>query len=240
MSEKFDDFEKIDNNNYNSGKKNHSNSLKTLKIIAIVFILLLSTAISAYLVISYFQNTKISFSNEISKKDSNFDSNTENIIKKEEIEKKENIIEPDDYNKSLTEDLNTIDQKVLKNQQTIIQNQENKIVNQPVEIKSQTPKQTNSDSIQSVSSSNQSKQESIKLKTYIIQVASFTDFDKAISLKNKLEKNGISSYIVIVEINGKYYYRVRCGKFSDKKEAENLILKIKSIDNTLNPIIFSN
>ncbi|MFN3411293.1 MAG: SPOR domain-containing protein [Exilispira sp.] len=232
MSEKFDDFEKIDKidkNNYNSFKRKENDSLKTLKIIAIVFILLLSTAISAYLVISYFQNTKISFSKEITKKDFDFDNNSENIIKEEEIEKKEDIVDSDDYNKNSTNDLIAKDQKIINN-----------IVNQPVEIQSQTSKQTNSDSKNSISSNNQSKQKSITLKTYIIQVASFTDFDKAISLKNKLEKNGISSYIVIVEINGKYYYRVRCGKFTDKKEAENLILKIKSIDNSLNPIIFIN
>jgi len=217
MNEDYNDF----NLEKKEDKKRVNNSLQALKIFAIVFILLLSTAISIYLVYSYFQNNKIfnqskdKIPQAISESEINID---------EDSEAQDIIIDETSIKGYVTNDFQT-----ASNQLDTEKN--NTIIEKP--LANQTKETANNSTSKIV----QPKQSN---KTYTVQIASFTDFDKAISLKNKLEKAGIACYIVIVEISGKYYYRVRCGKFKDKKEAIDLINKIKNIDKSLDPLLIEN
>ena len=60
---------------------------------------------------------------------------------------------------------------------------------------------------------------------YAIQIASFDDELKAVGLAKLLSNRGYPAYYYKVNVKGKAYYRVRCGKFEDKKEA-NKFLKL--------------
>ena len=57
-------------------------------------------------------------------------------------------------------------------------------------------------------------------RCYAVQVAAFLKEKDAISLTSKLKKYG--AYYVKKTKGSKTYYRVRCGSFSSKKEAEAL------------------
>lgn len=238
MTDKFDkleDFENIDRN-----KKSHTkNQLQTLKIFAIVFILILSVAISAYILISYFQNNKLSFSEG---KVVN-SSEQEKIIESQETNTFEtnNSIEGQDEQNLQSQSINISDEKSSQpvNEQTNIPKTTSNTSTNSISKTQETTKSISSNETK-ITQTNKSTKNNVSQSstyTYTIQIASFTDFDKAISLKNKLEKSGISCYIVIAEIQGKYYYRVRSGKFNSKKDAQQLIDKIKSIDKSLSPII---
>ena len=55
--------------------------------------------------------------------------------------------------------------------------------------------------------------------TYTVQVASLENENKAARMADRLKKRGYTAYIHKVSIKGKTYYRVKCGKFNNKKEA---------------------
>ncbi len=223
MNEDFKDFEVEKNDNI----KNTDNSLRTLKIFAIVFILILSVAISIYLVYSYFQNNKLLYEDKIPQTLSETEVTNqqgESVILQQQ-EQTVDISTPDE---------NKEEPKVddIDNSNLASKIESNKIESNKIEAQKVTEvKKTDLPKKESTTSTS---------KIYTVQIASFTDFDKAISLKNKLEKQGISCYIVIIEISGKYYYRVRSGKFKNKADAIELINRIKSIDNSLAPMIITN
>jgi|GEM_PF-553233 len=64
--------------------------------------------------------------------------------------------------------------------------------------------------------------------TYTVQVASLDSENKAVKMADRLKNRGHPAYVKKVNVKGKTYYRVRCGRFSDKKEAseyEKLLTK---------------
>ena len=54
---------------------------------------------------------------------------------------------------------------------------------------------------------------------YTVQVASLDSENKAVKMADRLKNRGHPAYVKKVNVKGKTYYRVRCGRFSDKKEA---------------------
>ena len=56
---------------------------------------------------------------------------------------------------------------------------------------------------------------------YTVQVASLDSENKAVKMVDRLKKRGHPAYVKKVNVKGKTYYRVRCGRFSDKKEASD-------------------
>jgi cell division septation protein DedD len=57
--------------------------------------------------------------------------------------------------------------------------------------------------------------------TYTVQIASLESENKAARMADRLKKRGYPAYIRKVNIEGKTYYRVRCGRFKEKKEASD-------------------
>jgi cell division septation protein DedD len=57
--------------------------------------------------------------------------------------------------------------------------------------------------------------------TYTVQVASLDSEDKAVKMAGQLKNRGHPAYVKKVNVKGKTYYRVRCGRFIDKKEASD-------------------
>ncbi len=55
---------------------------------------------------------------------------------------------------------------------------------------------------------------------YTLQIASFTTEDRASKLTGQLADKGYQAYYYFIEINGEPYYRVRCGSFRSKEEAD--------------------
>lgn len=56
-------------------------------------------------------------------------------------------------------------------------------------------------------------------RAYTVQVASLDSENKAAKMADRLKNRGHPAYVKKVNVKGKTYYRVRCGKFRDKKEA---------------------
>ena len=69
---------------------------------------------------------------------------------------------------------------------------------------------------------------SISGEQYTVQVASLKELDRAESLTRSLIGKGIDAYYLEANVNGKTYYRIRCGKFSDRNEAETYAQKIEA------------
>jgi cell division septation protein DedD len=61
---------------------------------------------------------------------------------------------------------------------------------------------------------------------YTVQVASLEDGVKARETVERLKKGGYDAYYEKVQIRGKTWYRIRCGKFATKDEAENHAKKL--------------
>ena len=55
--------------------------------------------------------------------------------------------------------------------------------------------------------------------SYTVQVASLESENKAVRMVDRLKERGYPAYIHEVSLKGKIYYRVKCGKFKDRKEA---------------------
>ena len=56
---------------------------------------------------------------------------------------------------------------------------------------------------------------------YTVQVASLGNEISAVKMINRLNSQGYPAYFYKVNLKGKIYYRVRCGKFKKKEEAAN-------------------
>jgi septal ring-binding cell division protein DamX len=57
---------------------------------------------------------------------------------------------------------------------------------------------------------------------YTVQLASLESRSKAANLVNRLLDKGYPAYYHEASVKGKTYYRIRCGKFSSEKEAEEI------------------
>lgn len=64
---------------------------------------------------------------------------------------------------------------------------------------------------------------------YWIQVASFTKRGNADDLKESLSRKGMAASIMVKDIDGKSWYRVRIGPYATKAEAEGWLAKIRGI-----------
>jgi cell division septation protein DedD len=56
---------------------------------------------------------------------------------------------------------------------------------------------------------------------YVIQIAALDDRGKAEDMARKLSGRGVDAYLQETVVKGKTYYRVRCGKFVTKEEAND-------------------
>ena len=56
---------------------------------------------------------------------------------------------------------------------------------------------------------------------YTVQLASLKERIRAEKLIRHLTDRGYPAYYYEVKVNGKTYYRIRCGRFKNRKEAEN-------------------
>jgi cell division septation protein DedD len=63
---------------------------------------------------------------------------------------------------------------------------------------------------------------------YTIQLASLELASQAEKLSKKLVNRGFPAYYYDVEIKGKTYYRVRCGRFGTRKEAAAFVKKLEA------------
>jgi cell division septation protein DedD len=61
---------------------------------------------------------------------------------------------------------------------------------------------------------------------YVIQIAALDERAKAEAMVGKLSERGVEAYLQQTVVKGKTYYRVRCGKFVTKEEANNYALKL--------------
>ncbi|MBC8587120.1 N-acetylmuramoyl-L-alanine amidase [Paratissierella segnis] len=68
---------------------------------------------------------------------------------------------------------------------------------------------------------------SVTSTLYKVQCGAFSVHNNAKNLESKLKKDGYSTYIVNVIVNGRNLYRVQCGAFSVKDNAINLQNKLK-------------
>lgn len=62
---------------------------------------------------------------------------------------------------------------------------------------------------------------------YTLQVASLSDGAGAEDLINRLLDKGYSAYSYETKVKGRIYYRVRCGRFSTREEAERYAEKLR-------------
>ena len=63
---------------------------------------------------------------------------------------------------------------------------------------------------------------------YTVQLASLELVSQAEKMSSRLVKQGFPAYFYDVEVKGKTYYRVRCGRFVTRKEAAVFVKKMKS------------
>ncbi len=73
------------------------------------------------------------------------------------------------------------------------------------------------------------KQKLVTVKAYWIQVGSFSSSAQANSSVELLKEKGLSSRVVLKEINGKSVYRVRIGAYESKDEADKFCTEVKKI-----------
>jgi cell division septation protein DedD len=63
---------------------------------------------------------------------------------------------------------------------------------------------------------------------YTVQIASLPEKEKAEKLITTLVEEGYDAYYYTAEVNGKNYYRVRCGRFPSRKEAFEYSKKLET------------
>lgn len=82
------------------------------------------------------------------------------------------------------------------------------------------------------------KPKTITVKEYIIQVGSFTSLDKAEEAGKLLKAKGLNGQIVVREVGGTRYYRLRIGPYENKEEAEKFLSWVKEIRGFEGSMIF--
>ncbi|MBW2216522.1 MAG: SPOR domain-containing protein [Deltaproteobacteria bacterium] len=58
------------------------------------------------------------------------------------------------------------------------------------------------------------------VQQYVLQIGSFGDKSKATTLVNRLKKRDYPAYSLVASVDGKLYYRVKCGPFNTEKKAD--------------------
>ena len=69
----------------------------------------------------------------------------------------------------------------------------------------------------------------VKVAEFWIQAASFISRGKADELKQSLAEKGVAALIVVKDISGKSYYRVRVGPYSVQAEADDWLSRLKAL-----------
>jgi cell division septation protein DedD len=64
---------------------------------------------------------------------------------------------------------------------------------------------------------------------YTVQVASISELGAAEKTVKQLKEKGFDAYYSAISVKGKTYYRIRCGKFSDRAEALKCSTKLEKI-----------
>jgi cell division protein FtsN len=73
----------------------------------------------------------------------------------------------------------------------------------------------------STSKTTQKKKATLKPEQrYVLQIGSFGDKAKAAALVDRLKKRGYPAYFLVASVDGKLYYRVKCGPFGSEKKAD--------------------
>jgi DedD protein len=65
---------------------------------------------------------------------------------------------------------------------------------------------------------------------FVVQVGAFADADKAMEVRQKLERAGLKTYAQVVDTKDGKRTRVRVGPFADKGQAEQTAEKVKALD----------
>ncbi len=65
---------------------------------------------------------------------------------------------------------------------------------------------------------------------FVVQVGAFADADKAMEVRQKLERAGLKTYAQVVDTKDGKRTRVRVGPFADKGQAELTAEKVKAMD----------
>ncbi|GAB4375022.1 MAG: SPOR domain-containing protein [Spirochaetales bacterium] len=78
----------------------------------------------------------------------------------------------------------------------------------------------------------------IRVKEYTIQVGSFTSLDKAEEAGKLLKEKGLNGQIMVREVGGTRYYRLRIGPYENKAEAEKFLSWVKEIRGFEGSMIF--
>lgn len=78
----------------------------------------------------------------------------------------------------------------------------------------------------------------ITVKEYTIQVGSFSSLDKAEEAGRLLKEKGLTGQIVVREVDGNRFYRLRIGPYENKAEAEKFLDWVKTLRGFENSIIF--
>jgi len=82
------------------------------------------------------------------------------------------------------------------------------------------------------------KSKTVTVKEYTIQVGSFTSLDKAEEAGKLLKAKGLNGQIVVREVGGTRYYRLRIGPYENKEEAEKFLSWVKEIRGFESSMIF--
>ena len=61
---------------------------------------------------------------------------------------------------------------------------------------------------------------------YVLQIASLEDETKAVKMAERLKDKGYPTYLNKVFLKGRAFYRVRCGNFKTREEADKLRIKM--------------
>jgi DedD protein len=71
------------------------------------------------------------------------------------------------------------------------------------------------------------KPATVKVDQYWIQVGAFQSRGRADELKQALAEKGVAALIIVKDISGKSYYRVRVGPYSSQAEANDWLSRLK-------------
>ena len=66
------------------------------------------------------------------------------------------------------------------------------------------------------------------LGRYTVQIASIGDIDKAEQVIKDLKDRGYDAYFYEAQVKGKTYYRISCGKFASRGDAQKYALKLET------------
>jgi septal ring-binding cell division protein DamX len=97
----------------------------------------------------------------------------------------------------------------------------------PRNAKIRSRKDTNAKRTNSSNQFPPTKESPASVERYTVQLASLEDKNKAEKFISDLVQRGYPAYFYEAKVKGKTYYRVRCGKFPNRKTAEDYASKLR-------------